>query len=268
MVKAAFFDIDGTLVGFNSHRISDEDLKALEELRRRGIKIIIATGRHISFVNNIPYPVDGIISCNGALTYLADGAPAMLPDPGNFTTVSSCPFSTEVALKIARIAADNAIPTIAYLEKRTAISACTDVVMRGLNRINIALMPQEDITETLLHEKAYALCTFANPVQEAVFSEMMPLIDATRWCDEFIDVNVKGMSKAVGVRNIADALGIGISETIAFGDGGNDLTMIRCAATGVAMGNASDDIKAAADFVTSDVESSGVAYALKALNII
>ena len=63
-------------------------------------------------------------------------------------------------------------------------------------------------------------------------------------------------------------LGFSKEDTIAFGDGPNDLDMLSFAGIGVAMGNARDTVKANADFITRDVEQDGIAYALKELGIL
>lgn len=61
---------------------------------------------------------------------------------------------------------------------------------------------------------------------------------------------------------MAEYLGLDISETMAFGDGGNDISIIREAGIGVAMGNANEEVKAMADYVTSSVDEDGVKNAL------
>jgi hypothetical protein len=63
-------------------------------------------------------------------------------------------------------------------------------------------------------------------------------------------------------------LGFDVSETMAFGDGGNDTSMLVAAGIGVAMGNATDDVKAKADYVTSSVDANGVRDALRHFNVI
>ena len=62
--------------------------------------------------------------------------------------------------------------------------------------------------------------------------------------------------------------GIKLEETMAFGDGGNDIDMIKHAGIGVAMGNARDEVKAAADYVTTSVDDNGILNALIELNIL
>ena len=66
MIKAAFFDIDGTLVSFKSHRISDLSKKAIAELRRKGIKVFVASGRALFQINDLhDLKFDGYITVNG-----------------------------------------------------------------------------------------------------------------------------------------------------------------------------------------------------------
>ena len=67
---------------------------------------------------------------------------------------------------------------------------------------------------------------------------------------------------------IAEYFGIGIDECIAFGDGGNDISMLRHAGIGVAMGNATDEVKQNADYVTAPIDDDGILYALRQLNIL
>ena len=67
---------------------------------------------------------------------------------------------------------------------------------------------------------------------------------------------------------IAFASGIAIADTIAFGDGGNDVTILRQAGIGVAMDNATDDVKANADCVTTSVDDDGIANALQYFGVI
>ena len=66
-IKALFFDIDGTLVSFKTHSIPQSTVDAIHKVRKNGIKVFIATGRPIPFIDNInAIEYDGIVSANGA----------------------------------------------------------------------------------------------------------------------------------------------------------------------------------------------------------
>ena len=73
MIKAIFFDIDGTLVSFKTHRVPKSTKQALKELREKGIKVFIATGRPKLLINNLEdLEFDGYITLNGAHCFTAD----------------------------------------------------------------------------------------------------------------------------------------------------------------------------------------------------
>ena len=67
---------------------------------------------------------------------------------------------------------------------------------------------------------------------------------------------------------LQEKLGVSKEETMAFGDGGNDIGMLRHAGIGIAMGNAKDDVKASADYVTTSVDEDGIFKALKHFGVI
>lgn len=67
---------------------------------------------------------------------------------------------------------------------------------------------------------------------------------------------------------MADYLGLNIDETMAFGDGGNDISIIKKAGIGVAMGNAGDNLKEVADYITTSVDEDGVKNALVHFGVI
>ena len=81
----------------------------------------------------------------------------------------------------------------------------------------------------------------------------------------YLEVIPKAINKGQGIRDICQVLGITPAEVIAFGDAENDIPMLRTAGMGVAMGNATDEVKQAADLVTLSNNEDGIAYALKKL---
>ena len=84
----------------------------------------------------------------------------------------------------------------------------------------------------------------------------------------FLEVMPKNANKGTGLKKICDDAGIDISEAIAFGDSFNDIFMLKAAGMGIAMGNAEEAVKAAADRVTADCDHDGISAALKELGVI
>jgi hydroxymethylpyrimidine pyrophosphatase-like HAD family hydrolase len=78
----------------------------------------------------------------------------------------------------------------------------------------------------------------------------------------FADVNPGGISKQTGIENFCKHFDIDVSETMSFGDGGNDISMLKFTKIGIAMGNANDSVKEVADYVTEDVDNHGIEKAL------
>ena len=89
-----------------------------------------------------------------------------------------------------------------------------------------------------------------------------------RWEDDFCDILPEGDGKPNGLAHTLAHLGLTREQSIAFGDGGNDVTMLEYAGIGVAMGNACDAAKAAADYVTDDITADGLAKALAHFGLI
>ena len=78
-----------------------------------------------------------------------------------------------------------------------------------------------------------------------------------------MEINAPGVTKGNGLKTLADTLGLAMNQVMACGDSGNDLAMIQAAGYGIAMGNATPDVLAAARYVTDDNNHDGVAKAIE-----
>lgn len=97
---------------------------------------------------------------------------------------------------------------------------------------------------------------------------VMPHSETTRWNPLFTDVIPRGSSKRVGIDKVLEYFGIALEESMAFGDGGNDISMLQHVGIGVAMGNAEGEVKRVADHVTSSVDDDGVIKALRHFGVL
>ena len=126
----------------------------------------------------------------------------------------------------------------------------------------------EDAYERALNEKVYQLNVFVSEEEEGDFMQLMPNSKTARWTSHFTDIIPKDGGKNKGIDAIINYFGIKLEETMAFGDGGNDIDMLKHAEIGVAMENARDDVKEIADFITTSVDDDGVTNALKHYNVL
>ena len=98
---------------------------------------------------------------------------------------------------------------------------------------------------------------------EKMLDEFKGVANLTYWYEKGVDIIDKGVSKASGIKDVLDILDLKKEESISFGDGENDLEMMSATGISVAMGNAVDDIKEKATYVTDSIDNDGLAKALE-----
>lgn len=125
-----------------------------------------------------------------------------------------------------------------------------------------------DLEQKFKETPCCQMCIYCDEQVEREVLRQVPGLSPSRWNPLFTDLNVAGTSKAAGIERFCSYYGFDILQTAAFGDGGNDVSMLRAAGCGVAMGGASDTVKAAADYVTATVDDDGVKRALLHLGVI
>ena len=115
----------------------------------------------------------------------------------------------------------------------------------------------EDPVRSYTHD-TYQICPRIPSKDDAEWVKHAPGLKSARWTEEFADMIPLEGGKPVGMQKILDYYGIDQKDTIAFGDGGNDMTMLEFAGVGVAMGNASDFVKSYANFATTSTYDNGI----------
>lgn len=255
MIKAAFFDIDGTLLSFNTHQVSQGTIEAFEMLQRQGVKTFISSGRPKILIPPLPIHFDGYITVNGGYV-LADDK-----------VILRNPIPRQESNAYLRYVGENNITMMAFGEHRMYANR-HDAIARGLcDNLNLAMPPEADI-EQLRDQEFFQYIAFVPREKDPELKALLPHCRLPRWHHSFCDIVSVENSKASGIEAILKHLGIKQNETIAFGDGGNDIEMLEYCGIGVAMGNASEEVKRHANHVTTSVDEEGIYTALKNLNII
>ncbi|MCI8912874.1 MAG: Cof-type HAD-IIB family hydrolase [Lawsonibacter sp.] len=252
MTKAIFFDIDGTLVSFDTHRVSPAVLDALQRLREKGIKLFIATGRHrsmLSYINGV-FPFDGYVTLSGQYCFCGQ------------QVVRRNPMERAAVEELVEAARSNAFSCI-FLEGQEIYVNFADLPTKNMMKeLDLPIPPVSDPSRALEGELFQALA-FLTKDRESLLLDQVPHLKTTRWHPSFLDVIPATGGKDHGMDAILEHFHIPLEESMAFGDGENDLTMLRHAGVGVAMGSASEVVKAGAGYITGSVEEDGIVSALK-----
>lgn len=252
MIKAAFFDIDGTLVSFENHKIPESAIQTIHALRAKGVKIFLATGRNgdsTRFLMDTGI-YDGEILINGQLCEYEG------------KTIFENPVSRE-DIEIAVEGAKNGDFTLGFLSGHESfVLKVNDYVEKACSYANMVI-PRLAPPEEALRFPIYQIHCYGAPGVEDELLRRTRGLTSTRWSPNFADVFPAGGGKDKGIEALIRYLGVQREETIAFGDGENDISMLEYAGIGVAMGNSSDNVKAHADYVTGTVDEDGVAKAIE-----
>lgn len=257
-IKIAFFDIDGTLVSFKSHRIPDSAISAIKAMSERGIEIVIVTGRGaepIPEISEIPYT--SIIGLNGTECAMRDG-----------TLLYRHSIPEDMFEGVLRMAEKHDFAVAAKFKDGFAVDRITERVEEMAARIASPCPPVRDLRDAYRQEGTGQMCIFTDEMTEREVMEHLPGLSSSRWCDTFADINIKGIDKGTGVREYLKLRGMTKEEAISFGDGGNDILMLMNTGISVAMGNACDSLKNVADHITADIDHDGVAKAIRHFGLI
>lgn len=255
-IKAAFFDIDGTLFSHRTQCVPESTLRALKYLREKGILCAIATGRHISEMkemNFLNYGFDAYLTLNGQLCL-----------DSNLETLFGSPMEGDNLRAMVDIFESREVPAILISKDRMYINFINDAVQSAHREIHTSI----PVVGEYAGEPIYMGVIYCTKETERPFVEKLQGCNVTRWSRHGLDIIPGNGDKVEGIRKYIELNNITADEIIAFGDGENDIGMLSYAGIGVALGNAEDEVKAAADYMTADIDEDGVWKALEHLQII
>jgi len=259
MIKAIFFDIDGTLLSFKTHKVSQSTIDAIHAVKAKGIKVFLATGRLRKQVQDLGgLEFDGFITVNGAYCVTTE----------NEVIFKKLIPKDELRSLIAYQENVVNFPFAFMVNEGCFVNHVDEKVKSIADLVEVPVPPVRNLNEMVEEEVLQVNLYVDKELEQKIMEEAFASCSASRWHPTFTDVNIKGINKSTGIDKFLEYFGFDRSETMAFGDGGNDIEMLRHVGIGVAMGNAGDDVKAAADYVTDDVDEDGVANALRHFGLI
>jgi hydroxymethylpyrimidine pyrophosphatase-like HAD family hydrolase len=249
-------DIDGTLIG-QDRRIPPGTVAALDLVRAAGHHVVLATGRSLIGLGPIATRlglVQGYAVCsNGALTIRLDPT-----TPTGYTVIAAKRFDPSPAIRQALELAPDA--RVAVEEIGWGWHVNTTFEPGHLNG------PQKKVPlSDLLAAPASRVALHSPGIGHHHDSLSTTGVTATPAGPDWLDLTAPGTSKAAALEAIRTRLGVPTAQTVAVGDGINDLEMLAWAARSVAMGHAPAVVQAAADEVTGTIEQSGAVAVLHSL---
>ncbi|RCI03019.1 hypothetical protein CU098_001957 [Rhizopus stolonifer] len=251
-IKLVASDLDGTLLGnFNGGTMTERTVKSLQDLENKGIQIVLASGRPprsffpLAAKANLKRPI--IISCNGGL--VLDSKTKEVIRKYSIATDSVRELIREVKThfdpKDILIGGESGASFRCeenYAEKRRTWVPKNYVRVDDLD--NFATEEHTIEKLMLLHREWVAEDLYnylkANVLTDSKWKDM---IHYTFSSPNFVEVSAVGVCKATALKDVCEELGVKREEVIAFGDMPNDCEMIEYAGTGVAMGNAHQQVK-------------------------
>ena len=263
-------DLDGTLLN-SKKQLSDANAKALFDAAQRGIEIVPATGRFYggmpACIRELPY-VHYVITINGASVY----------DIKKGVSILTAEFSWEKAVGIMKIL--DGYPVIydcfmdnwGWMTKSMQDKADSFATGNSLDMIYALRKPVPDLKEYLEKTKhsvqKIQMFFQSKELRLAAMDEITRVFEdmsVTSSIPNNIELNSKEATKGNALRTLAEYLHMDLSETVAFGDDLNDISMLQNAGIGIAMANAPEFVKEAADDTTLSCDEDGVAAALNKL---
>lgn len=255
-IKIAFFDIDGTILRFGKNDMTDKTKEALNKLQKKGVKICLATGRSLITIPEFK-------GVNFDLTMAFNGSSCTAGDE----IITNMVIPYEEVVKIVENAKNMGRSVAVASKTRIVTNGCDEALKEYFEIANLEATPSEEFDEAT-REEVYQMMMGCGKSEwdEILYGTTNAKIAA--WWDCAVDIIPKGSGKGNAVERILEYYGYSREEAIAFGDGGNDVDMLQTVGTGVAMGNALKNVKAAADEVCGSVDEDGVYVYLKEKGLI
>lgn len=255
-IKYIALDMDGTILDKN-YVLSPAVTEALRHFRKRGKKIVISTGRVLASAmkhTTLLGGVDGFVCSNGADVYDGEGRVIAQTHIGEPLSRRLVEFARAQDVHFHAFIGDAWFyerdrPYTQFYERRSGLPG---------NKVNFDNFGKLTLTKGMFLDEHERL----EPIKSDLESTMKDEVQAMYSAPFMLEVVARNVSKASGLRACIEHWGGKMDEAIAFGDAGNDEDMLLAAGIGVAMGNASDELKKKVNFVAPSVDEDGVAVFL------
>lgn len=260
MKKMFCFDVDNTIYNHLSFEISKKTITAIENLKKDGHIIVLATGRnlfdfHSSKIVEMIKP-HAIVHSNGLKVTIGEEV--------YFEHL----FEKKLLKQVLEFSNDNGLiigSTINNVHYFTNPETLPQIGSKKMFGGDIPFSPYEK----LLDQSIYSLNFFGKESQLEMLKNIFPEINYFMFAFFYgADVMDMEISKADGIEKLFQHYSMTWKDVVCFGDSMNDIEMLKRAKLGIAMGNAIEIVKTYADYTTRNIEEDGVAYVIENLDLI
>ena len=272
-IKLVALDLDGTLFD-NSSRISERNLTAIRSITDKGIHVVISTGRPFE---GIPFDqikgtgINYAITANGSGIYEISTGKCLYENAMNeelVTPILNFLLTRDIHMD-AFIGGKGYTPVqcVETAQKLTVPSSIKNYIITTRTRLDniLQFIHENQLKVQKMTLNFYPAADGTLIDRETVRKFLVSNPSITTVCGGYnnLEFTRADANKGVGLRKLAEILGVDPDATMAIGDTENDLAIIEAAGIGVAMGNATDAVKARADYVTTTNTKDGVAAAIE-----
>lgn len=260
MIRCVALDLDDTLLS-SDLTISSENQAAIRKATQAGIKVLLASGRMVQSMK--PYAkILGLdlplIAYNGAIVQEADSGKILYHRP----------VSSDLALRVVAIFREAGIHLNAYLNDELYMDQLTEYGQIYAGRAGVVPHAVGDLCPLLMKEAPHKLLGFGeveeiDNIQLRLIREFGDSLEFVKSKPTYLEILTPGVSKGSALQTLVQSWGMDCNQVMAIGDAPNDVSMIRWAGVGVAIGNAAPELKEVASFVVADHDHHGVAEAME-----
>lgn len=264
--KLVALDMDGTVLN-SQKKISPRTLTAINELSKRGIYVVVGTGRDLAELSD--YRADfnfmnyGILMSGGLIYDFFNDAPIKIHGLDEETIFKLIDFGLAEQAMIHLHTVKNSIAREVDIQNMAAFGM--GIYQSMFDRICMRYTDAKEFVRTHPGEVVKVNLYHRNKTsRDKNSARIKPLNLSISFAEAFnLEMSPANITKGSGLRELCDFLNIDLAETVAIGDAPNDIEILQTAGLAVAMGNAKEEIKRLADFVTLDNDNDGVAAAVE-----
>lgn len=258
-IKIVVTDIDGTLLSHKKGAIPESAIKAIKDLQRNGVLVFLASGRNYylikkSGVLNFIKP-DGFITMNGA-NVIIDGK-----------VIYRYPIPSKDVDALVKFAKRLRFGLTLIEENEGHINIIDERVISAHEKFGTRF-PQPRTYPDHYDRVVYQAIAFCDAFDESLFLPHLRDCKSARWDEYAVDIMPKDSDKSKGILAVLEYYKLQPENILALGDGLNDREMINFVGVGIAMGNAHQELKDIADYITDDIDENGWANAIRHYKLI